>query len=59
VAKLYVLAAVEEMTVTLAAVRARYVADLSGDAPFSLLIAGEKYLRATGRVAVDPQPKED
>jgi len=59
VAKLYVLAVAEEMAVAVAAAKAKYVADLSGDAPFSLLIASEKYLRATGRGAVDPQPKED
>lgn len=45
VAKLYVLAVLNEMAITLATARAKYVTDLSGDEPFKLLLASEKYLR--------------
>ena len=44
-AKLYVLAALDEVTQAVAAARAKYVADLSGDEPFRLLVASERYLR--------------
>lgn len=53
VAKLYVLAALDEADAalrvaqaTIEAARRKYVADLSGDRPFAMLIAIERYERA-------------
>lgn len=45
VAKLYVLAALHEVTTALGAARAKYAADLSGEKPFKLLIAMEEHLQ--------------
>lgn len=44
-AKLYVLAVLDEMGQAVAAARAKYVPDLSGEEPFKLLLATEEWLR--------------
>jgi hypothetical protein len=48
VAKLYVLAVLDEVQQALVKVRAKYVADLSGEDPCRLLLKAEEYARRAG-----------
>lgn len=45
IAKLYVLAALDEVALALATTRAKLTADLSGEEPFKLLIAAEEHVQ--------------